>query len=560
MQASIKSFFCKPLPAPAPAPAPAHVPAPIPPVPAHLSPPAIFSAQEKSQSSEKVELSDLSHLEPSLDVPPSMTHRVTDYQRLREENIRRNSDFLAQLGLHEVADPATNDRPSKKRAFKETSARNQATKRIQPKRGAKSLETNSTAVIDPASDSASDSEEKAEELPFDDSSVLKYVISTAERSPPSQSCLSSGKPGEAIPTLHPLPSLRCDSLAAVYSLHPHPTIPSLLVAAGKGGIAAIYSTSPSRDLSLDDGSRAPLLHFKAHSRWISSAKFLSPRESVGETEREPLSAAIRLLTAADDGLLKLWDLARCTQNSDPQLLSSLPLHEKGIFSMDESAGQILTGSKDRSVSLSVIHPSGEIQRAQLFQDLHGSVVKSVHWKPVLGSSPVIFASGSQDSSVAVQDIRSPTPSLCIASAHAGGVHTVSWSPLLGSSDGSAEFLLMSAGYDSAVKLYDIRHCTSATATPLHIFQERNPSSRSSTIVTPSFLTSRSLLIPNESSFSISINCTTTGRTLSRGTLEEQPLSVVCSHHASDVPNYAFAACKRKGIVMPLTVLWTQSLN
>jgi hypothetical protein len=536
MQSSIKSFFSKPRPTP------------------HSLPniPCVIRATTK--------------LEPNDSTPDTegetsiVSTDVTDYQRIREENIRRNSDFLAQLGLHEVLVPAPNERVSKKRTLNQTKPKTQPPKRVQPKRGVKCNDIIAPAID--SVDSASDSGAEVEELPFEDSSVLKYVISASEQLPSSpRQCSQEGE--DSIPTLRPLPSLRCDALLAVYSMHPHPSIPSLLVTAGKGGFAAIFSipsNSPAPEPSQGD-SHAPLLHFKAHSRWISSARFYSSGEATATAT--PETTAIRLLTTADDGLLKLWDLARCNQNADPQLLSSVSLHERGIFAMDESGGKVLTGSKDRSVSLSAVHLSGEIRRTQQFEELHGSVVKSVHWKPVEESSdpsPVIFASGSQDSSIAVQDIRSPAPSLRIASAHAGGVHTVSWSPLVGSSGGSAEYLLLSAGYDSAVKLYDIRHCTSASTTPfpLHTFHDpRHASSRSSTIVTPSFLTSRTLLIPHESSSSLSINCTTTGKTLSRGILDEQPLSVVCSLRSDGVPDYAFAACKRKGTVIPLTILWTE---
>lgn len=482
---------------------------------------------------------------------------LASYEKIREENIRRNCDFLRRLGLTEVSipRPVGERRKGQKRRSHQGNEEHHPPipKRIQPKRGVK------TAVpvelpLHPSGDSGdeeegiSDKEVEGGDHSFEDSSVLRYVISVgsegeSEELPP----LSDTNCQHLVPTLRPLPSLQSEYLSAVYSLHPHPAIPSLIVAAGKGGQVAIYSIPQSSDKS-SPTLTSPLLDFRAHSRWISSANFFSNSKSIDQ------KAHILLLTAADDGLLKLWDIAQCNRSCDPKILCSVSLHDRGIFAMDERDEQVLTGSKDRSVSISRIQSSGEVQRVQSFLDLHASVVKSVQWKPSeVDCPPQVFASGGQDCSIFIQDIRSASPDLHISSAHEGGVHTVSWCP---ATSVGGDYLLMSAGYDSSVKIFDLRLCGGPTCSPLHSFRDHSSQlSKRSSITTPSFLTSQYLLIPNEHSSSISIHCTLTGRTLSRGTLEEQPLSVACSRFLTPdgLPRFAVAACKRKGVLIPFRV-------
>jgi WD40 repeat protein len=492
-----------------------------------------------------------------IEIPNENDDTSMSYEKIREQNIRRNSDFLAQLGLDEVLIPRSvgekRKGPKKRSLQGNEESHRPLPKRIQPKRGAKTAVVAELPVDNTREEEGvSDKEIEIAETLFEDSSVLTYAISIRseielKKLVPSQTFPWNS--ADSVPTLLPLPSLQSDTLSAVYSLHPHPAIPSLIVAAGKGGQVAVYSI---RDDSPSSHSPSPLLDFRAHSRWISSAKFFSKSKSVDE------EAHIRLLTAADDGLLKLWDIAQCNLRSDPKILCTVSLHEKGIFSMDERGGQILTGSKDRSVAVSLIQTSGEIQKVHNFLDLHASVVKSVQWKPGPDGSdcpPQVFASGGQDSSIFVQDTRSDSPALHIPAAHEGGVHTVSWCPVTSGSDGS-EHLLMSAGYDSSVKIFDVRACGGSSCSSLHTFRDHNAHlSRRSSITTPSFLTSQHLLIPNEHSSSISIHCTLTGRTLSRGTLEEQPLSVACTRFmtAEGFPRFAVAACKRKGVLIPFRV-------
>lgn len=516
---------------------------------------------------------------------------IIDYEKRRQENIRRNIDFLTQLGLAETTlsskssslksnDNDNREKSSKKRPLKR--ADSIPVKRIQPKRGVKNTELSSKVIENNDSydkvdnvenlDDIDDSTNENDPLLFDDSIVFKYVMNNSQNNSTSHNELTnlnniSTTNSQLIPIFHNSSSINDENLQAIYSLHFHPKIPSLLVAAGKGGYTTIYSIQSSSSLSTATTSlttsttkertspEESLMSFKAHSRWISSAKFLSSQFNLNNSS---ISSSLHLLTAADDGIIKLWDISQCNQKSIPKEISSSNCsHEKGIFAMDERNGYILTGSKDKSISISTILTTGNIKVQHTYEDIHDGVVKSVSWKSEMNEneSSTIFASGSQDYSVSIYDTRSSIEITKIQSVHHGGVHTVGWNPYL---NNGGEFLLMTSGYDSKVHIYDLRRISSSKNTetlPLYTFQPdkfyRNE--RRASIITPHFLNSKTLIIPNEFSSSLTIHCLETGKTLSRGILPEQPLSVCCSTLSlnNKYPSYVVAACKKKGFIIPL---------
>lgn len=131
----------------------------------------------------------------------------------------------------------------------------------------------------------------------------------------------------------------------------------------------------------------PLLHWKAHSRWVSSVTWLG---------RGSGSVPAVCATTSDDGLLKLWDLdaelrnreamfdsswlcpqdyweaeerrneawfvhqgtleATCAEEREDSgcvtMLASAQPHSAGIYGCDTAEGYMLTCSKDGSVSVS----------------------------------------------------------------------------------------------------------------------------------------------------------------------------------------------------------------
>ncbi|CAM9627708.1 unnamed protein product, partial [Phaeothamnion confervicola] len=269
----------------------------------------------------------------------------------------------------------------------------------------------------------------------------------------------------------------------------------LLAAGGKGGIVAIFaadgndggdssggggcagssvggsssgsvsssssgnSSSSSNGSSIENNSsRAPLLSFKAHGGWISGVQFLEDSGGVGG------GGACRLVTAANDGIVKLWD-AVVHHSGTPRLLATArDLHTKGIFSMHVAANSgasgvatyggggflLATGSKDRTVALSRI-TAGGIRREQFLgaagirggdDDAHAGIVKDVRFRDA-----ATLASCGDD----VWDLRvaGAAPAVAWAAAHTGGTHTVRWHP----SDGN---LLLTAGLDPVVRCWDLR--------------------------------------------------------------------------------------------------------
>jgi WD40 repeat protein len=538
---------------------------------------------------------------------------ITDYERVRQENIERNQQFLRELGLagasllvpEPVVEPASGARKHKvrRRAEREIIPREILPRRVQPRRGVKGSQTSGltgdgveeeqVSISGNSNENESDSEQKPTE--FDDSSVLQYLLSTAVST--VQTVGSDGEKSEVNPssqqsaTLQPIrfndPSFSNESrttsspntilqsvdLTAVYSMDFHRDS-RLFVAGGKGGNVAVFALpeyrmeanvatarvdSQQTPTIVDDSVAVydPLLVFRAHNRWVSCTKFLS----MGGRDSD-----IRLLSAADDGVVKLWDLAQTSQQQTAKVLATSSCghaNGRGIFSLDERQGELITGSKDRTVCVSRVSPLGDITPMTQFSELHDGVVKSVSWQggPCRNSAPSTFASGGQDQRVCVKDIRSgfgasaSSADVEITGAHAGGVHTVLWCP-----HDHGEHWLATAGYDGLVNVFDIRatgalgRAEANSATPLFCFREHQAPSgpkrkKSSTILTPCFLSQSSLLIPSEYSGALSMHCLLTGSTISRGVLSSDnaiPISVAAVTNSTRNSMYVVAASNRKG--------------
>ena len=86
----------------------------------------------------------------------------------------------------------------------------------------------------------------------------------------------------------------------------------------------------------------------------------------------------RLLTAANDAVVTIWDLNEVldgAKNARPRIaVTRDDLHSGGIFSAHTIGDRLVTASKDRAVVLSALAPDA-IRPVRTFE-VHGGVVKS----------------------------------------------------------------------------------------------------------------------------------------------------------------------------------------
>lgn len=524
---------------------------------------------------------------------------------------------------------------------------------------------------------------KQEDVIYDNSDVLTYLLcdemdSKSKNNDSKKTCMvgvihanyDKASDDIAVDDNSNMFQFSCDYLQNVYSMHINVSLNSnLLLSAGKGGIVTLFKLddgieeSSSRDYQSKVEPRNKLLMwFKGHDRWISSARFYSIQKGSHESlnsngsnndVNEPNCDSnpnhrVAILTASDDGLVKIWDIsktcrasttsmtrmhdnesdwdiggrnssARVNDKSDvdesqyeqtPQLLvSSACGHSKGIFAMDEKYGVIVTGSKDKSVCVSHLIDRSNVRSANVNKksnsstgkgctggydmvtlstfELHAGVVKSVSIKcnpndAVSGHvnsdtscdisytgqsdlSAVIFASGSQDGDICIKDTRSETGDIRLQHVHSGGVHTVSWCPYTG-----GEYLLLSAGYDSLVKIFDIRKLSqdSVTNEPLYVVLEhveapggsasRRAQShrRSNVIQTPCFASNSVIVVPSVTSSSLSVHSVVSQSVISRCVLQHSPLSVMASPYKGGCTSTQrlVVATSTKGIMLNLSIL------
>ena len=143
----------------------------------------------------------------------------------------------------------------------------------------------------------------------------------------------------------------------------------------------------------------------------------------------------------------------------PVAIGSCTPHSKGIYSLHEVGGRVLTGSKDGSCALSLIVPTG-LKHARTF-DADIGTLRSVRWR-----DEHLFACGGREGHIALIDTRAPSgqggggggasltgqgASVRISSALENGVSDLRWSPRA-----DASHLLLSSGPGLEMRLHDVR--------------------------------------------------------------------------------------------------------
>lgn len=421
--------------------------------------------------------------------------QLSEYELLRLRNIDRNNKRLAQLGL--IGSPSSTlihveEEMRRTKHRKRQRVGGDTTRSKVPVMPTRRSTRNRRSVLQGSTEELSiqdhifsyqdvhaeeEPEGREEEELFTISPVLGYEISDDSVGVTNDVGSCSNDLGtsfetsvspEAIACLKPMGNRLCppNGLGAIYTLqfYPKEWCPmahaddrSWLVGAGKAGIISLwdFSWAPTcADVSEDDRMVNPILSWKAHGgRWVADAHFLPAPRSGGDISRTSPS---RLLSAANDGSICLWDLSAVSVSSGaPKLLcrTGKELHRSGIFSMDVNVVngrdyQVATGSKDKSVAISTMNSIATGRGAVWVSDYHSAKVGAVALER---TGTTLVASASDDGYIAVQDYRSNGKKQVVAElgdAHFKP-HSVAWNPL-------DKNFLMTAGLDNEIKIFDIR--------------------------------------------------------------------------------------------------------
>jgi WD40 repeat protein len=329
-------------------------------------------------------------------------HDVSDYERVRLENIRRNQEFLASLGLdalrpnvHVGSSSSKDSNKRRKIAVEQAPALpSRRSARVANGGSVKSYADDDEDVSILVGESDTEKENGFDDdsiIEYDDSSVYKYIMNASTAVNNAAGCnendggcsfkVPNGTRIKGLSLFHQ-ETMQCPNLPAIYSMQFHPQhAGSILLAAGKGGYISLFRVSrppPERNAddsggnhtdNVSDGSPSPwgrpIMSFRAHNRWVSTAKFVdlpgnSPatapaadlQVSSGTMESSlwPLpprstSGNMFVISASDDATVKLWDLSRVGRlkgEAMPQLVTQCKdAHTKGIFCLDEVGGQVL---------------------------------------------------------------------------------------------------------------------------------------------------------------------------------------------------------------------------
>lgn len=369
---------------------------------------------------------------------------LSAYERLRQRNIERNNARLASLGLLSQTDFSTAPpvKPRRKRKTPSTQPKAPSLPTRRSTRTRKSVlqdpSENTTSLnhtLELTSDQIPVEQEEEEEETYTVSPLLQYAMmdSEATTNATDSSQFTAGS------SLHPIgPRLAPPKgLKAIYSLD-FWNDKNWLVGAGKAGIVALWDCRPvwkTHDNEEED-MIDPILTWKAHQgRWIAEARFL------------PGGTASRLVTAANDGKVCLWDLSTVSVRSGtPKVLcqSGNDLHTSGIFAMDIASQQkIATGSKDKTVALSML--AEDAIRPIWKSNPHTAKVGAVRHHPTQSS---LLASASDDGLVCLYDSNCQKAAVVMEDSH-HRPHSVVWDP-------HHSNWLLTAGLDPEIKLWDIR--------------------------------------------------------------------------------------------------------
>ncbi|GLJ04739.1 hypothetical protein SUGI_0002310 [Cryptomeria japonica] len=435
---------------------------------------------------------------------------MTEYERQREENIRKKNEFLEKLGI-----------PAQLQMLQKATARQPRFKPPKPPKPQVPLRRSTRRCPQVISETLVVPETPPDRTPdlspllpqdYDDSSVFKYICS-ATTSDGGLGTASAADSGSCLVGYRQVGKTLADRLLTrIYSVDVAALDGShnaLVAAGGHGGRISVYGTSICSE---DCGEEGPLMTWKASSGWISGVKFL--RRQVSS------ASAPLLLSSCNDGRLIVWDIGKEQQPqvhlAAPPIVAQLDdLHSRGIFGIDEFNGRIATVSKDSSVGFCSFMDSA-IVTERSFSGHHYGPVRGICFR-----NADILADCGADNRICVLDLRlANSCTLTIESNHRTGVNVVEWCP-------NQEFLILSASKDPELLLYDIRSCKE----PLHKLEGHvDPIyKRCSQIYRPAFVANgMAVATPGQGSRQISLYSTSNGRALSRGFVGYDANLVMCN--------------------------------
>lgn len=245
---------------------------------------------------------------------------------------------------------------------------------------------------------------------------------------------------------------------------------------------------------------SPLLTWKAHAGWIGEIQFVPPPLAASVSRPSPMP----LLTVSNDGSLILWDL-NMTKSNRAVALAESDTGTKGVFTMHERGGLILSGGKDHSIRMTQM-TAADLRVVNTWDGIYGATVKSARWRD--GNVFAVAGGFSGASDILLIDRRQPTsPALTISCAHPLPINSLNWSPL-------DDQLLLSSGFDAAIRMHDVRSPGAAMC-----LLRGHTSTRNKGMHEPTFCDGgRRVAAVGDGSTALSVYCARTGTAVSRGQL------------------------------------------
>ena len=451
-------------------------------------------------------------MEATSDVKLGRFVELSEYERERLRNIAENQAALVALGLADSLMSIT-PKPSAK------TRKQGAVAPVPPPRSHRVLRSRNRAEAPPvdaevAAHAVQEEEDPADEGPsIDYSKVLRYLCTLG---PDNAVNVIDRKVKEtctkAIDGLvtwrRSTEELLCPKeLTKVYSFASRPAASGrpLLAAGGHAGWTSIWPLASFGHNEESTTPLEPLLVFQAHNSWLGELQFLhgASRGSNG----------VKLLTSANDGCVRLWDLEHYSARGPNQVLNH-EAHTRttgGIFAMHEVGLRVLTASKDHTVALSSIRDNGSAEVVSRFETIHRGAVRSVRW-----GGEHVFASGATTGDIVLSDVRAPaeTPSTELRRAHGSAVNTLSFCE-------ASEHVMLSSSCDSSMLLHDVRKL----GAPFAALVGHTELPRQKAINQPTFCDGgRFVASVGEASPHLSLFCARTGELLSQGELGDHILN------------------------------------